>query len=536
MLTTFFQVLLRQMLLRQILLRNVSRSAVRVGAAMLGMAVAGCTLGPDFEAPQPPSVTRYTSPGETTAPGPDATKGVPAQAIAIGERVAANWWTLFRSPKLDLLVKQAIAGNLTLESAKARLAQAREAIAVASSALYPQIGLSADVTEAKQSASAFGLSPDTVPLPPSYNLFQVGPTASYTPDLFGQTHRRIEQQVALAEYQSDQLDAAYLTLTGNTVSQALRAAAVRSQLKALNDILDLDRQNVELVRKQRQTGTVPDSDVIVAESQLAADETLKPGLEQQLSVAKHTLGVLIGRAPGNWSPPDFDLAAFILPHRLPVSIPSQLVHQRPDIQAAEAQLHAASAQIGIATAQLYPSITLSAGISANSLNGGQLFSPGGLIWSVASGLTQPIFDGGMREAERRAALAAFKEAAADYQQTVLQAFGQVADILQALKHDTDLLAAQTHALSMASEAVHLQQINYGSGGSGIIGLLDAQRQYQQAQLGYVRAEAQRYQDTVQLLVAMGGGWWDQKLASAQGVGNAARNDSQPRPMLAAVQH
>jgi NodT family efflux transporter outer membrane factor (OMF) lipoprotein len=290
------------------------------------------------------------------------------------------------------------------------------------------------------------------------------------------------------------------------------------------------------VRKQRQTGTVPDSDVIVAESQLASDETLKPGLEQQLSVAKHALAVLVGRAPGNWTPPDFDLAAFTLPHRLPVSIPSQLVHQRPDIQAAEAQLHAASAQIGIATAQLYPSITLSAGVTASSLNGSNLFSPSGLIWSVAAGLTQPIFDGGMREAERRAALAAFKEAAADYQQTVLQAFGQVADILQALKHDTDLLVAQRRALSMASEAVRLQRINYGSGGSGIIGLLDAQRQYQQAELGYVRAEAQRYQDTVQLLVAMGGGWWDQKFASADGGGNPARNDPQPRPTPTAVQH
>jgi NodT family efflux transporter outer membrane factor (OMF) lipoprotein len=520
----------------RVLLRNGSRSAGRGVAAVLGMAVAGCTLGPDFEAPRPPSVTRYTSPGETTAPGPDTTKEVPKQAIAIGERVAANWWTLFRSSKLDLLVKQAIAGNLTLESAKARLAQAREAVTVAASALYPQIGLSAGESEQKQSAATFGLSPDTVPLPPSYNLFQVGPTASYTPDLFGQTHRRIEQQVALAEYQSDQLDAAYLSLTGNTVSRALQVAAVHSQLKAVDDILAIDRQNVELVRKQRQTGTVPDSDVIVAESQLAADETLKPGLEQQLSVAKHALAVLIGRAPGNWSPPDFDLAAFTLPHRLPVSIPSQLVHQRPDIQAAEAQLHAASAQIGIATAQLYPSITLSAGISASSLNGGELFSPGGLVWSIAAGLTQPIFDGGMREAERRAALAAFKESAADYQQTVLQAFGQVADILQALKHDTDLLAAQRHALSMASEAVRLQRINYGSGGSGIIGLLDAQRQYQQAQLGYVRAEAQRYQDTVQLLVAMGGGWWDQKLASAEGGGNAARNNQPPRPALTAVQH
>jgi NodT family efflux transporter outer membrane factor (OMF) lipoprotein len=531
MLTVSFRVLLRQ-----VLLRNVSRSGARTVAAVLSMAVAGCTVGPDFEVPKLPSVTRYTSPGEATVPGPDATKSVPTQAIAIGERVAANWWTLFRSSKLDLLVKQAIAGNLTLESAKARLAEAREAIAVATSALYPQIGLNAGVSEQKQSASAFGLSPDTVPLPPSYNLFQVGPTASYTPDLFGQTHRRIEQQVALAEYQSDQLDAAYLTLTGNTVSLALQAAAVRSQLKALDDILAIDRQNVELVRKQRQTGTVPDSDVIVAESQLAADETLKPGLEQQLSVAQHALAVLMGRAPGNWSPPDFDLAAFALPRRLPVSIPSELVHQRPDIQAAEAQLHAASAQIGIATAQLYPSITLSAGISANSLNGGQLFNPGGLIWSVAAGLAQPIFDGGMREAERRAALDAFKESAADYQQTVLRAFGQVADILQALTHDTNLLAAQRHALSMASEAVRLQRINYGSGGSGIIGLLDAQRQFQQAQLGYVRAEAQRYQDTVQLLVAMGGGWWNQKLASAEGGGNPAHNDGQPSRTPTVIQH
>ncbi len=508
----------------EVLFRNVSRSGVRIVAAVLSMGVAGCTVGPDFEVPKPPSVTRYTSPGETMMPGRDATKGAPAQAIALGGRVAADWWTLFRSSDLNVLIKEAIAGSYTLESVKAKLEQAREAVAVAASALYPQIGLNAGVAEEKQSATTFGLTPNAFPLPPSFNLFQVGPTASYTPDLFGQTHRRIEQQAALAEYQSDQLDAAYLTLTGNTVSLALQAAAVRSQLKALNDILAIDRQNVELVRRQRQAGTVPDSDVIVAESQLAADETLKPGLEQQLSVARHALAVLIGRAPGNWSPPDFDLAALTLPHRLPVSIPSELVHQRPDIQAAEAQLHAASAQIGIATAQLYPSITLSAGVTASSLNGGALFSPAGLVWSIAAGLTQPIFDGGMREAERRAALAAFKESAAEYQQTVLQAFGQVADILQALTHDTNLLAAQRHALSMASEAVRLQRVNYGSGGSGIIGLLDAQRQYQQAQLGYVRAEAQRYQDTVQLLVAMGGGWWDQKLASADGVGNPVRND------------
>ena len=233
-----------------------------------------------------------------------------------------------------------------------------------------------------------------------------------------------------------------------------------------------------------------------------------------LSVAKHALAVLLGRAPGDWSPPDFKLAALTLPRQLPVSLPSELVHQRPDIQAAEAQLHAASGQIGVATAQLYPSITLSGGVSAAALDPGHLFSPAGLVWSIAAGLTQPIFDGGLRQAERRAALASLKASAADYQQTVLQAFGQVADILQALTHDADLLAAQRRALDTASESVRLQRINYGNGGIGILNLLDAQHQYQQALLGYVRADAQRYQDTIQLLIAMGGGWWGANLTLA----------------------
>jgi NodT family efflux transporter outer membrane factor (OMF) lipoprotein len=486
----------------------VCRLGVFVVVGGLNAGVAGCTVGPDFSSPQPPSVMRYTPPNEPTAVRVDSGIGVPTQEVALGKRVTADWWTLFRSPSLDVLVKQAILGSPTLESAKARLAQAHEAIAAAASALYPQVNFNASFAEERQSAETFGLTPNVAPLPSNFNLFQVGPSASYTPDLFGKTHRQIEQQAALADYQDDELSAAYLTLTGNTVELAIQMAAVRAQLKAVDDIINIDQQDVELVRKERLAGTVPDSDVIVAESQLAADETLLPGLDQQLSVAKHALAVLLGRAPGDWSPPDFDLAGLTLPRRLPLSFPSELVHQRPDILAAEAQLHAASAEIGIATAQLYPSITLSAGISGSSLNGATLFSPAGLAWSVAAGLAQPIFDGGMREAERRAALAAFKGSAADYQQVVLQAFGQVADILQALTHDAKLLEAQKHALDMASESVRLQRINYSGGGIGILNLLDAQRQYQRARLGYVRAEAQRYQDTVQLFVAMGGGWWN----------------------------
>jgi NodT family efflux transporter outer membrane factor (OMF) lipoprotein len=439
------------------------RPGAWVLTALLGSTIAGCAVGPDFVSPASPMVSHYTAPGERTRANTDPDNAVPTQAIELGQQLAADWWRLFKSSELDVLVKEAVAGNRSLESVRQRLAAAQEAVVAARSQLYPQIGLGANEQQERLSAETFGLSPSAFPLPPNFNLFQVGPTASYTPDLFGQTHRRIEQQQALADYQADQLDAAYLALTGNTAAHALQVAALHSQLKALRDILAIDKQNVDLVHKESQAGTVPDSDVITAESQLAADETLQPGLEQQLSVAKHTLAVLVGQPPGAWSPPDFDLSSFALPRRLPVSVPSELVHQRPDIHAAESQLHAASAQIGIATAQLYPSITLSAGITASSLNGGNLFDPSGLVWSVASGLAQPIFDGGMREAQRRQALDSFKASAADYQQTVLQAFGQVADILQALKHDTDLLVAQKHALSMASEAVRLQRDRTRSG-------------------------------------------------------------------------
>src|SRR5277367_375425 len=505
--------------------RAVRRSGAPIIASVLSMAVAGCMVGPDFMSPEPPSVTRYTSPGEAAAAQAHGAPIVPTQTVVLGKRVTAEWWTLFRSPKLDALVKQAIVGSHTVESAKARLAQAREAIAAASSALYPQVSFDASVTQEKRTAASFGLGPNLAPLPPAFNVIQLGPTASYTPDLFGGTRRGIEQQAALADYQRDELNAAYLTLTGNTVAQAIQGAAVRAQLKAVQDIIDTDQQNLELVHKERVAGSVPDTDVIAAESQLAADETMLPPLDQRLSVAKHALAVLVGRAPGNWSPPDFDLTALTLPGRVPVSLPTELVHQRPDIQAAEAQLHAASAQIGIATAQLYPSITLSAGVSGSSLDGGTLSSPAGLVWSVAAGIAQPVFDGGMREAERRAALAAFKASAADYQQVVLQAFGQVADILQALAHDTKLLEAQKRALDTASESLRLQRVDYTSGGVGILNLLDAQRQYQQARLGYVRAEAQRYQDTIQLFVAMGGGWWDEKVAIREN-GNLSQESGQ----------
>jgi NodT family efflux transporter outer membrane factor (OMF) lipoprotein len=482
---------------------------------LLLLLLSGCTVGPDFKPPAAPSTARYTAPDEIRVGEADARSGSSPQTLAVGEKVAVDWWTLFQSPDLDSVVKQAIDGSRTLESAKERLIQAHEAIAAASSALYPQVAVGAGVDRQKVSATQFGLPPSAFPLPPNFNLFQVGATVGYSIDVFGATRRQIEAQSALAEFQRDQLDAAYWTLTGNTVMQAIQVAAMRAQMKSLEDLLEIDRQNLDLVRKERNAGAVPDNDVVSAETQLAEDETLVPGYELQLSAAKHALAVLVGRPPADWAAPDFDLSALVLPTRLPLTVPSDLVRQRPDIQAAEAQLHAASAEVGVATAQLYPAVTLSGGITSSALQAHELFNPAGLVWSIAAGLTEPVFDGGMRRAQRRAALAAFKASAADYQQTVLQAFEQVADVLQALASDSRLLSAQQHALDMASESVRLERISYTRGGTGLINLLDAQRQYQQALLGYARVEAKRYQDTTQLLVAMGGGWWSPETASTR---------------------
>ena len=478
---------------------------------LVASALSACTVGPDFLRPAAPATTRYVRADEATLSN-DAGPGAPRQTLVTGKKIAADWWTLFHSPQIDDLVRSAIAGNRTLEAAKARLASAHEAVLAATGGLYPQIDAGASVAREKVTTASLGLKPGAFHVPANFNVYSVGPTASYALDIFGGTRRLIEQRGALADFQGYQVDAAYLALTGNTVQQAVQIAAIRAELQAVDDILGIDRSNLDLVRKSRDAGVAPDSDVVSAESQLATDETLRPPLEQQLSQVRHAIAVLVGRAPGEFSPPDLDLAALTLPGEVPVSLPSTLVRQRPDLLAAEAQLHAASATIGIATANLYPSVTLSASASLAALQPSMLFDKSSLIWSVAAGLTAPIFHGGTLEAERRGAVDDFKGALADYEQTVLTSFGQVADLLQALSHDAELLRTQQRALSSASNAVRLQRLSYSGGGSGVIPVLDAERQYQRARLGYVQAQAQRYQDTVQLFVAMGGGWWDADIA------------------------
>ena len=457
-------------------------------------------MGPDFVRPSPTEVKEYTSAAMPAVLTPG--NGEAEQHLVTGQAIAAEWWALFQSPVLTEVVEQAIAENRTLAAAKATLAQAQQVVLQARGAYYPQLDFAANVQRQQISGSAksSGSSP--------FTLFSLGPTVSYAPDVFGGTRRLVEQQEALAENQGYQFAAAYLTLTGNAVSQAINIASARMQLSAAEDIIAQDERDLDLVRQKYEAGKAAQSDVLTAESLLANDRTLLPPLRQQLSVARHALAVLVGQFPGAWSAPDFELTEFTLPGELPVSLPSELARQRPDILAAEAQLHAASAEVGVTVAQMYPSITLSASAGFESTAANTLFNGASLIWSVASGLSAPIFHGGALEAQKQAAIDAFQASLATYQQIVLQAFGQVADTLRALQHDAELVDTERSALDTSSASLALQRLVYEAGKSDLLSLLTAERAYQQARLGYAHAQGQRYLDTTQLFVALGGGWWD----------------------------
>lgn len=458
------------------------------GALLLG----ACTVGPDYRRPDTPAPAVYT--GESL----DSLQHS-EQQLAAGQSPAADWWSLFASPELDATMRQALAGNHSLAAAQATLAQAHEVVTADAGALLPQLDLNAGLGRQKYGAQFSG--PQYFP---PFSYFAVGPSVSYLLDYTGGQHRSVEQQQALAEYQAFQLQAAYLSLTGNVAQQALAAASAQAQIDAVEALLDEDRNNLRLVQNAFDAGSVTRVDLLSAQSQLANDQTLLPPLRQRLSVARHALAILVGRTPADWSPPPFSLAQLRLPQDLPLSLPSELVHHRPDILAAEAQLHAATAAVGVATSRLYPQITLTASVGQQSTDLSHLLDAASTTWGLAAGLTAPAFDGGTRRAQRRGAQDAMQAALASYQQTVLQSFGQVADTLTALDHDAEQLSAQRNALDSADANLQLTRQSYSAGNTGVLQVLDAERQYQQARLGYVRAQAQRYQDTVQLFLALGG--------------------------------
>ncbi len=444
-------------------------------ACILGLG--GCAVGPNFTRPTAPPAARYT--GDMPR-GEDASASDTAQHIALGREIEGNWWALFRSDAIDQLVKQAVEHNRSLAASKATLAQAQELALAQAGSRYPQVDLTAGVGRQ-----------------------QYG-TVSYTLDYTGGVARSVEQQYALAEVERHQLDAAYLTVTGQAVLQTLAIASARAQIATVETILVQDRDNLRLVQTAFDNGSVAREDVVSAQSQIANDMTLLPSLRQDLARARHALSVVLGRVPASELPPDVDLAQITLPLEVPVSLPSELAHRRPDILAAEARLHAATSAVGVAQSNLYPKIQLSATAGQQSLKADQLFDRASNAWSIISGLTAPIFDGGTLRAEKRAAVDAMHASAASYEQTVLEAFAQVADLLEALDHDAQQLDAQAQAQQAAQSSLDLARASYSEGNAGVLLVLDAERSYQQARLGYVRAVVQRYVDTVQLFLALGG--------------------------------
>jgi len=459
----------------------------------LALGLSACTLGPDFVRPEIPAAPTYAAKGDAPPP--------PDQHVSLGERIEGDWWAGFRSPALDSVIRQAIADNHDIASSKARVAEAQEAVNAAKGALLPQVSLDATVGRQKYGAALFG--PANFSIPP-FTYYSVGPSVSFPLDLFGGQKRTVEEKAAYTEYQGYELAAAYLSLTANVAAQTLAVAATHAQINALEGIVEDDAENVQLVERALGIGSATRTQLLAAQSQLATDRTLLPALQQQESTARHALAILVGKAPADWTPPDFTLDDFTLPAEIPASLPSELLHRRPTILAAEAQLHVASAAIGVATANLYPKIDLTGTLTQQALTPGGLFNSVAAAWGVAANLTQPLFDGGQLSAQRRAAIDGYQASLASYQQVVLTAFGEVADSLQALANDADQLRAESEAERTAAAALDLARRSFAVGNSGILDVIDAQRRLAQARLGLSRARAQRLFDTAQLFVALGG--------------------------------
>ena len=496
-------------------------------AAIVAAVAAGCTaVGPNFREPGPQSVPE--SHPYTPEPMPAQTTGAPGvagtvQRFASGEDIPAQWWTLFRSAPLDELIRTALVNSPTLAAAEAVLRQAQENYnAEYGSKVYPNVGGQLNV--ARERSVQFG------PKPSIFTLYNASVAVSYTVDAFGGVRRDLEVFGAAIDYQRFQLEAAYLALTANLVTTAIQEASLRAQIKAIGEVLAAQEKSLELTRKQAALGAIARSPVLTLGAQAAQTRAQLPPLEKALAQTRHQLAVYAGWLPSQVRLPEFELESLQIPQDLPVTLPSALVRQRPDIRASEALLHQASAQVGVATANLYPQITLSGSAGPAATRFSDLFSGTGFLWSIGAGLVQPIFNGGALQARRRAAEAAYEQAAAQYQSTVLGAFQNVANALRALELDAETLRAQAEAVALSRESLDLITRQFQIGATSYLNLLDAQRTYQQSRVALAQAQAARYADTAALFQALGGGWWNRRSIGEPANGDRARADAASRPV------
>jgi NodT family efflux transporter outer membrane factor (OMF) lipoprotein len=475
--------------------------------ATIAVFLAACAVGPDFEGPGAPDAGGYTREPMTKQTASADVAGGEAQRFVQGLDIPGQWWTLFHSAALNTLIEEALKNNPTLPAAEAALRQAWENVYAEEGAFFPTAVVSYSPSRNKTATGVtFTAASSGAPF---FTLHTAQVVVTYAPDVFGGTRRQVESLAATAEFERFQLEAAYLTLTSNVVAAAVQEASLRGLIAATEEIIKIQTGSLAILQKQLALGQVAGADVAAVEATLAQAQATLPPLQKQLAVQRDLLTALIGRLPSQEPAEKFELASLQLPQELPVSLPSNLVEQRPDIQSAEAQLHAASASIGVAVAARLPQFTLTGNAgTASNLIGQFITTPGTAFWTLAGNVAQTVFDAGTLLHKERAAVAAFDQAAAMYRSTVITAFQNVADSLHALQSDAETLKAAYAAERAAFKSLEIVRRQLQLGAIGYLGLLTAQNTYQAALLALVQAQAARYADTSALFQALGGGWWN----------------------------
>ena len=481
----------------------MQRPAIGLVAAVL--LIGGCAAGPDFKRPAAPDVSDYTVGPLSATTTRAKVAGGEAQRFVKGSDIAGDWWKLFHSEPLNKLIELSLKNNPDLKSAQAALSVARENVLAQRGVYYPSVAGSFSATREQDPPGALA------PVPSSnaylYSLFTPQVSVSYSPDVFGLNRRSVESLRAQQQGVRFQMIATYTTLTANVVVTALQQAGLQTQIEATRRLVHLNTGMVRILRYQFAKGYASRLDLAAQESQLAQVSATLPPLLKQSAQLHDLLAVLTGRFPSQAPIEPFRLSSLKLPEELPLSLPSQLVAQRPDVLQAESNLHAASAQIGVAVANRLPSFELTANAGSSALAMDQLFSSGTGIWSLGAAVAAPIFRAGQLLHQQRAAKAAYAQAAEQYRSTVLSAFRNVADTLTALEQDAEALKAAAGAANAAQVTLNLSRRQWQDGYAAYLPLLSAEQTYQQALINLVQAQANRYVDTAALFQALGGGWW-----------------------------
>jgi NodT family efflux transporter outer membrane factor (OMF) lipoprotein len=484
--------------------RHTVRRLLQRASLLVALPLAGCVAGPNFQKPAAPDASGYTDhPLTTTVASANVSAGQ-AQRFASGSDIPGDWWTLFHSKPLNDLIEQSLKNNPDLAAAQAALSAARENVLAQRGAYFPSVSAGVSASRQKTPGSLAPVPSNNAVI---YSLFTPEVSVSYTPDVFGLNRRTVESLKAQEDAARYQMIAADITLTSNVVAAAIQEASLQAQVDATHELVAINTKMVQTLQYQFSKGYASRLDLAAQESQLAQVDATLPPLVKQLAQQQDLLAVLAGRLPNQAPAEKFELSSLQLPTELPVSLPSVLVAQRPDVLQAEANMRSANAQVGVATANRLPNIQLTAEAGNTALAIGHVFGPGTSFWSLGAALTAPIFDGGKLLHTERSAKAAYVQAAEQYRSTVLTAFQNVADTLVALEQDAEGLKAAAAAADAAKVTLDLSQRQTQSGYASELALLSAEQAYQQTRIALVQAQASRYADTAALFQALGGGWW-----------------------------